>query len=138
MYLLLDATRILTSPGYVTYRLLVYPLLLSPLRTVAGPPLGHPILGQLLNLYGENISISADWFKKYGPVVRVMAPLGMERLLIQDPEIISEILVKDWKSFPRVSTLHLLSSCNQRMSGDIYEHNAWTHHRAWPADSSWR
>ncbi|KAF9055322.1 cytochrome P450 [Hymenopellis radicata] len=94
---------------YLVYRLFLYPYFLSPLRSVPGPSIGHPILGRLLTFHGERIGIpQRQWFRKYGPVVRVMAPIGMERLLILDHEVASEILVKNWKAYPRGTYINKL------------------------------
>ncbi|KAF8175771.1 cytochrome P450 [Pholiota molesta] len=86
----------------ITYQLYLYPRFLSPLRRVPGPPLGSALVGQ----FGEIINGEAGipqraWVKQYGPVVRVVGPVGIERLIFMNPEAIQKILVSDWTDYPR-------------------------------------
>ncbi|KIY66380.1 cytochrome P450 [Cylindrobasidium torrendii FP15055 ss-10] len=75
------------------YKLFLYPYFISPLRHLPGPPLGHPILGQLPTLHGENAGfIQKAWFEKYGPIIRVQAPVGTEAVLLEDPSDIAACL----------------------------------------------
>src|SRR6188768_4488010 len=107
--------------GYLLYRLVLYPRFFSPLRHIPGPPLGHPITGQFgAILRGEAGIPQREWVKQYGPVVRVVGPVGIERLIFMTPEAIHKILVSDWVEYPRVRlisfpysflTLHSLHSC---------------------------
>lgn len=87
----------------VIYTWFIWPLLLSPLRALPGPPLGHPILGQIPAVIKSEAGIlHREWVKKYGPVVRVVGPIGMERVIFLKPEALQQILVKDWLEYPRV------------------------------------
>ncbi|KIY66379.1 cytochrome P450 [Cylindrobasidium torrendii FP15055 ss-10] len=71
----------------LVYKFIIYPNFLSPLRHLPGPPLGHPILGQLPTLHGPDAGfIQKSWFKKYGPIVRIQAPIGTEMILLEDPK----------------------------------------------------
>lgn len=93
---------------FVVYRVIyawfIWPLLLSPLRVLPGPPLGHPILGQIPTVIKSESGIPhREWVKKYGPVVRVVGPIGMERVIFMKPEALQQVLVKDWLEYPRVS-----------------------------------
>ncbi|PBK99680.1 cytochrome P450 [Armillaria gallica] len=86
----------------VIHRLFLYPYLLSPLRTVPGPPIGEPILGQSAKIFNyETGIVQREWVKKYGPVVRVVGPIGVERLIFMTPEALHQILVKGWLDYPR-------------------------------------
>ncbi len=90
----------------VIHRLFLYPYLLSPLRTVPGPPIGEPILGQSAKMFNyETGIVQREWVKKYGPVVRVVGPVGVERLIFMTPEALHQILVKGWLDYPRVCSL---------------------------------
>jgi hypothetical protein len=90
--------------AFIAYRLWVWPYLLSPLRTVPGPPLGHPLFGQALTIVrGESGIPQREWVKKYGPIVRIVGPVGLERLIFMNPEALQHILVKHWTDYPRVS-----------------------------------
>ncbi|KII92067.1 hypothetical protein PLICRDRAFT_50496 [Plicaturopsis crispa FD-325 SS-3] len=86
----------------VVYRIFLWPYVLSPLRKVPGPPLGNPLVGQFpAIIHGESGIPQRDWVKQYGPVVRVVGPVGVERLIFMRPEALSRILVGGWIDFPR-------------------------------------
>ena len=98
--------------AYVAYliihRLFLWPYLLSPLRKIPGPPLGNPILGQSPTIIKSESGIpQREWVKQYGPVVRVVGPIGIERIIFTKPEALHQILVTDWVDYPRVSSSHL-------------------------------
>jgi hypothetical protein len=40
--------------------------------------------------------------KQYGPVVRVVGAIGIERMIFMKPEALHQILVKEWLQYPRV------------------------------------
>ncbi|KAK7027335.1 hypothetical protein VNI00_015298 [Paramarasmius palmivorus] len=86
----------------LAYKLWLYPLFFSPLRNLPGPPLGHPIFGQSLTVINNEVGIpQREWIKQYGPVVRTIGPIGIERLMFLKPEALHKILVKDWVDYPR-------------------------------------
>lgn len=108
-----------SPPVYIIYRLILYPRYFSPLRHFPGPPPGHAIFGQLDNLHGRNVgSIQQAWFDRYGSIVRVIAPLGMERLVIKNEEALSQILGRawgDWDKAPYIETLLRIMAGNTGM-----------------------
>ncbi|TRM66573.1 cytochrome P450 [Schizophyllum amplum] len=84
------------------YRLLLYPRLFSPLRRVPGPAIGDPIVGACAPIFAKEAGVPArEWVKKYGPVVRVVGPVGIERLYIASPEALHQILVREWQDYER-------------------------------------
>ncbi|PPQ67620.1 hypothetical protein CVT26_006830 [Gymnopilus dilepis] len=86
----------------VVYDIYVYPRYISPLRNVPGPPLGHPIYGQFLKIINGEAGIpQREWVKQYGPVVRVVGPIGIERVIFLKPEALHKVLVADWVEYPR-------------------------------------
>ncbi|KAF8966821.1 cytochrome P450 [Flammula alnicola] len=86
----------------ILYRLFLYPRFFSPLRSVPGPPLGDLLVGQFGTIIkGEAGIPQRAWVKEYGPVVRVVGPIGIERLIFMKPEAIQKILVSDWVDYPR-------------------------------------
>ncbi|KAF5363349.1 hypothetical protein D9756_000261 [Leucocoprinus leucothites] len=92
--------------AYVAYlilrRLIIWPFVLSPLRKLPGPPVGNLILGQSRTIINSETGIpQREWVKKYGPVVRMVGPVGVERLIFMEPEYLHQILVKDWLQYPR-------------------------------------
>ncbi|KAG6872955.1 hypothetical protein C0995_004839 [Termitomyces sp. Mi166 len=95
---------------FVVHRLWIWPFFLSPLRSIPGPPLGHPIFGQSLVIVRSESGIpQREWVKQYGSVVRIMGPVGIERLIFMKPDALHHILVKHWLEYPRPSFLrHIL------------------------------
>ncbi|KDR83719.1 hypothetical protein GALMADRAFT_236061 [Galerina marginata CBS 339.88] len=90
----------------ILHRLFLRPYFLSPLRHVPGPPLGHVLWGQSPTIIRSETGIpQREWVKKYGPVVRVVGPVGIERMIFMKPEALHQILVKDWLEYPRPTFL---------------------------------
>ncbi|KAI5891748.1 cytochrome P450 [Schizophyllum commune H4-8] len=87
----------------IVYRVLFYPRFFSPLRHVPGPPLGEPIIGACAPIFARDARSPAarDWVKKYGPVVRNVGPIGIERLYLVSPEHLHQVLVREWTDYER-------------------------------------
>ncbi|KAA1472366.1 cytochrome P450 [Dentipellis sp. KUC8613] len=86
--------------SWLIYRVVLYPRYLSPLRHVPGPPLGSVITGQFLNIIqSEAGMLQRDWVKQYGPAVRAVGPVGIERVMLLSPEAMHKVLVSDWMDF---------------------------------------
>lgn len=84
------------------YNIILYPYLLSPLRKVPGPPLGNPLTGVFLTIAkSEPGIIQRNWIESYGPTVRAVGPVGVERVLLVKPEILEKVLVSGWLDCPR-------------------------------------
>ncbi|KAG6866223.1 hypothetical protein C0991_007248 [Blastosporella zonata] len=91
---------------FVAHRLWIWPFVLSPLRSVPGPPLGHLIFGQSPVIIRSESGIpQREWVKQYGPVIRIVGPVGIERLIFMNPDALHHILVKHWLEYPRPSFL---------------------------------
>ena len=88
----------------VLYQLLIKPYLVSPLRHIPGPPVGwNPILGNLLEVVrGEAGIPQRNWVKRWGRTIRVVGPVGFERMIYTRPEALHQILVSGWLECPRV------------------------------------
>lgn len=88
----------------IFYNIFLYPYLLSPLRHIPGPPVGNPLTGQMLKVVkGEAGIPQREWAKQYGPLVRVVGPIGIERLIPLEPSKLKTILVNQWVDYPRVN-----------------------------------
>ncbi|KIJ40525.1 hypothetical protein M422DRAFT_256491 [Sphaerobolus stellatus SS14] len=102
--------------AFVIYRILhqlfLKPLILSPLKRVSGPSLGHPIFGQFLNiLTSEPGKLQRKWAEQYGTVVRTMGPFGVDQMMFLNPSALQRILVSDWLEYPRPDPLrHILGA----------------------------
>lgn len=104
--------------AFAIYRTIIYPLYVSPLRHIPGPPLfptppwynpfawiTAPIKGQFPAIINGEAGIpQRAWFKQHGGdkgVVRVVGPLGIERLMFLSPEACERVLVREWTEYPR-------------------------------------
>ena len=99
--------------GYLlVHRLWIWPFFLSPLRSIPGPPLGHPIFGQSLVIVRSESGIpQREWVKQYGSVIRIVGPVGIERLIFMKPDALHHILVKHWLEYPRVCGVSMHGLC---------------------------
>ncbi|KAF9458172.1 cytochrome P450 [Collybia nuda] len=124
-YLVLGAVG---SLGYFAHRLWLWPYVFSPLRSVPGPPLGHILFGQSPTIVRSESGIpQREWVKQYGPVIRIVGPVGIERLLFMRPEALHQILVKQWLEHPRPGFLrHILGLVTGygllTVTGDDHKH----------------
>ena len=111
----------LVLTGYFAYRILyqvyVYPIYVSPLRHLPGPPRGHWLWGQSANILRAEVGVlQREWFKKYGDkrgVIRAMGPIGFENMYFLGSEAMHKILVEDWIDYPRVSSFDLFSKIKE-------------------------
>jgi hypothetical protein len=117
----------------VLHRLIIWPFVLSPLRKLPGPPVGNLIFGQSRTIINSETGIpQREWVKQYGPVIRLVGPVGMERLICMTPEALHQILVKDWLQYSRV--FPVIPRCNLTVDvcSDIARISA-----KYPWDSRW-
>lgn len=86
----------------LTYQILLYPYVLSPLRNVPSPPNASFLLGHFPAIMRSEAGIiQREWVKKHGPAVRAVGPFGIERMIMLKPEVSQKILVSDWMEYPR-------------------------------------
>ncbi len=93
------------------YRLYLYPRYFSPLRSIPGPPLGSVFAGQFGVMLRNEAGIpQREWVKTHGPVIRVVGPVGFERVIFTSQEALSKILVNTI-DYPRVrfASMYLFS-----------------------------
>ncbi|KZV84536.1 cytochrome P450 [Exidia glandulosa HHB12029] len=104
LYVLVAVTFLVAT--HLVYKLVLYPRYFSPLRHIPGPPLGDPFLGQGPAILATEAGIlQRQWVHTYGPVVRAVGPLGIERVMFTSPEAMRKILVEEWLNFPRPAFL---------------------------------
>ncbi|KAF9445293.1 cytochrome P450 [Macrolepiota fuliginosa MF-IS2] len=107
--------------SYTIYKTLIYPTFFSPLRHIPGPPILPPasssitsllykyLLGSITGQFPAIINGEAgipqrEWLKAYGGdkgVLRVVGPVGIERVMFISPEACEKIMVRDWPDYPR-------------------------------------
>ncbi|KAL0580962.1 hypothetical protein V5O48_001054 [Marasmius crinis-equi] len=90
---------------YIFYRLVIYPLYLSPLCDLPGPPYAFassPILGSYGDFINKGaLTLNGRWLTQYGQKVRLIGPLGVERIVFTSPEALHTILNTEWLNFPK-------------------------------------
>lgn len=122
---------------YFFYRTIIYPAYLSPLRHIPGPPiLPSPpsssvfsfILSKILGPFtgqfpaiinGEAGIPQREWLKTYAGgkgILRVVGPVGIERVMFLNPEACDKILVRECVDYPRVR-FSLLFRCVSGFTG---------------------
>ncbi|KAG7441876.1 cytochrome P450 [Guyanagaster necrorhizus] len=102
--LLVPLLSLVSALALVAYNLLVYPRWISPLRAFPGPPLGGIIKGQFPAIINGEAGVpQCQWIEEYGSIVRVVGPIGIERLIVACPEALHRILVTNWTDYPRPS-----------------------------------
>jgi hypothetical protein len=103
---------ICTLQLYLIYSVYIYPYI-SPLRKVPGPPADSAWVGHAKVIaQSESGVLIREWMKKYGKMIRIRMPFGVEEVVVLDPEILSRVLVSDWMEYPRVSDLSMFRQGN--------------------------
>ena len=100
---LLDLVAAAVLVARLIYTVYLYPRYFSPLRHVPGPSVGSVLVGQARALVLDDVGTAQlEWVKQHGPTVRVVGPIGIERLMFLRPESLHKIMVEDWVENPRV------------------------------------
>ncbi|RHZ54739.1 hypothetical protein Glove_423g12 [Diversispora epigaea] len=82
--------------GYYTYKWIIYPLYLSPLCKIPGPPSDHFLLGNFIKLMTEEIGIpQIKWTKDYGEIICYRGLLNEPRIAITNLQALQKVLVSD-------------------------------------------
>ncbi|CAG8695500.1 34193_t:CDS:2 [Gigaspora margarita] len=80
--------------GYVLYKYHIYPLYLSPLRKIPGPPVSNFILGHYATFLKNGLGYAlAHLAKQYGGIVRFHGLFNKPYILIADSKLAQKILV---------------------------------------------
>ncbi|CAG8547013.1 4874_t:CDS:2, partial [Cetraspora pellucida] len=84
------------SVSYFLYKCYIYPLYLSPLRKIPGPPVNNFILGHYASFLNKDLSEAlARLGKQYGGIVRFHVLLNKPNILISDPKLIQQEVLGD-------------------------------------------
>ncbi|CAG8665276.1 16112_t:CDS:2 [Cetraspora pellucida] len=81
--------------AYVLYKFYIYPLYLSPLRKIPGPPVYNFILGHYASSYFSNKELGeafAHLLKQYGGIVKYHGLFNEPYILISDQKLIQQVL----------------------------------------------
>ncbi|CAG8830583.1 6116_t:CDS:2, partial [Racocetra persica] len=80
--------------SYILYKICIYPLYLSPLCKIPGPPVDNFILGHLASLLNKELGEAlAHLAKQYGGIARVHIIFSKPFLLISDPKLVQQVLL---------------------------------------------
>ncbi|CAG8771037.1 5055_t:CDS:2, partial [Racocetra persica] len=95
--------------AYVLYKFYIYPLYLSPLRKIPGPPVDNFILGNHASPPFLNKQLGEAFVhlvKQYGGIVRFHSLLNEPNLLISDQKLIQQVLLSyDYPKFHMSKTI---------------------------------
>ncbi|RIB26170.1 cytochrome P450 [Gigaspora rosea] len=95
--------------GYFLYKCYIYPLYLSSLCKIPGPPVNNFILGHYASLLRNDLN---DAFihlaKQYGGIVRYHGLLNETNILISDPKLIKQVLINNTYDYQRLIFLEIL------------------------------
>ncbi|RHZ54763.1 hypothetical protein Glove_423g70 [Diversispora epigaea] len=95
---MLELTILLTVllVGYYTYKWIIYPLYLSPMCKIPGPPPDHFLLGNFVKLIKEEAGTpQIKWTKDYGGIVCYRGLFNKPRIAITNPQALQKVLVSD-------------------------------------------
>ncbi|KAF0497170.1 cytochrome P450 [Gigaspora margarita] len=88
--------------SYVLYKCYIYPLYLSPLRKIPGPPVNNFILGHFASFLNQEVGDAHDYLaKKYGGIARYHGLFNKTHILISDPKLVQQVLVNHSYDYPR-------------------------------------
>ncbi|CAG8661864.1 17084_t:CDS:2, partial [Cetraspora pellucida] len=88
--------------GYILYKCYIYPLYLSPLRKVPGPPVDNFILGHYASLLNKNRNKAfSHLVEQYGGIVRYHSLFNKPYILVSDQKLVQQILSTHTYEYPR-------------------------------------
>ncbi|CAG8811006.1 36883_t:CDS:2, partial [Gigaspora margarita] len=88
--------------SYVLYKCYIYPLYLSPLRKIPGPPVNNFILGHFASFLNQEVGDAHDYLaKKYGGIARYHGLFNKTHISISDPKLVQQVLVNHSYDYPR-------------------------------------
>ncbi|RIB11299.1 cytochrome P450 [Gigaspora rosea] len=87
--------------GYVLYKCYIYPLYLSPLRKIPGPPVNNNfILGHFATFLNQG-DVHDYLTKKYGRIARYHGLFNKPHISISDPKLVQQVLVNHSYDYPK-------------------------------------
>ncbi|CAG8614232.1 4348_t:CDS:2 [Gigaspora margarita] len=92
-----------TFVGYFLYKCYIYPLYLSSLCKIPGPPVNNFILGHYASLLRNDLNEAFTHLaRQYGGIVRYHGLLNESNILISDPKLIQQVLINHTYDYPRL------------------------------------
>ncbi|GET00322.1 cytochrome P450 [Rhizophagus clarus] len=84
--------------GWVTYKVYIWPIYITPLRKIPGPPSKSLIFGNVNTLLTEE-DTQLKWIQKYGKVIKYHGLFNQPTLIISDTKIIQDITLNQVYEF---------------------------------------
>ncbi|CAG8498768.1 35623_t:CDS:2 [Racocetra persica] len=101
MYFYLAA--IIAFISYAFYKCYIYPLYLSPLRKIPGPPVDNIILGHHASFLNKELGEAFTYLlKQYGGIVKYHGLFNEPNILISDPKLVQQVLVNRPYEYPKL------------------------------------
>ncbi|PKY16233.1 cytochrome P450 [Rhizophagus irregularis] len=76
--------------GWVTYKLIIWPFYISPLRKIPGPPSENIFLGNFKSFFKEE-EPHVKWMQQYGNIVKFYGIFNRPDVFVSDTKIIQDI-----------------------------------------------
>uniref|UniRef100_U9U4F0 Cytochrome P450 n=1 Tax=Rhizophagus irregularis (strain DAOM 181602 / DAOM 197198 / MUCL 43194) TaxID=747089 RepID=U9U4F0_RHIID len=86
--------------GWATYKIYIWPVYITPLRKIPGPPSESLFYGNFKTIMTEERTC-LKWVQKYGNIIKHHEILNQPALLILDTKIIQDILLNHVYDFIR-------------------------------------
>ncbi|CAG8618806.1 394_t:CDS:2 [Acaulospora morrowiae] len=88
--------------GYYTYKWILYPLYISPLCKIPGPPPDHFLLGNFVKIFKEEVGHpQIKWTIDYGGVLCYRSLFNRPRVFITDPKALQHVLSTNVYDYPK-------------------------------------
>ncbi|CAG8487485.1 9155_t:CDS:1 [Cetraspora pellucida] len=89
--------------GYAFYKCYIYPLYLSPLRKIPGPPVENVILGHYASFLNKDQGEALVYLsRQYGGMVKYHGLLNAPNIVISDPQLVQQVLVTRSYEYPKL------------------------------------
>ncbi|KAG0001911.1 hypothetical protein BGZ80_006056, partial [Entomortierella chlamydospora] len=111
-------TAVTLLSSYIFYIAYIYPIYISPLRHIPGPPnksknnkYNIPFLGLFLDLLKEDAGVpQLKWVEKYGGIISYVGLFNSRRVFVADPKAIQHVFnTNSYNYIKNPRTVHLLS-----------------------------
>ncbi|CAG8460860.1 27722_t:CDS:2 [Racocetra persica] len=100
MYFYLAA--IIAFISYAFYKCYIYPLYLSPLRKIPGPPVDNVILGHYASFLNKDLGEALAYLsKQYDGIFKYHGLWNKPYIVISDPKLVQQVLVNRSYEYPR-------------------------------------
>ncbi|PKY21653.1 cytochrome P450 [Rhizophagus irregularis] len=92
--------------GWITYKIYIWPIYITPLRKIPGPPSESLLYGNLKTIFTKE-DTQLKWVQEYGNIIRYHGIFNQPMLLISDTKIIQDITSKHVYDF--IKPLRMMS-----------------------------